>query len=133
MWAAERAAEGRRTMMKVSWLDVKLGVRMFAKFPGLSLVSVFGMAVAIAIAAGYFAMFGAMLDSKLPFDPEGRVVAVLTRTVSGSAAGDSMMSSVHDFEQWRDAVKSIADLSAFRDDSRNLITADASTSAEGKV
>ncbi|HVL68629.1 MAG TPA: permease prefix domain 1-containing protein, partial [Vicinamibacterales bacterium] len=35
--AAERAAEGRRTMLKMSWLDVKLGVRMFAKYPGLSL------------------------------------------------------------------------------------------------
>ena len=123
--AAERAAERRRTMVKLSWLDLKLGVRMFAKYPGLSLVSVFGMAVAIAIAAGYFAMFGPMLDSTLPFDPGGRMVVVLTRTPTGTAGGASTMSSsVHDFEQWRDALKSIADLSAFRDSSRNLITAD---------
>jgi len=123
MLAAERTAARRRRMVKVSWLDVKLGVRMFAKHPGLSLVSVFGMAVAIAIAAGYFAMFGAMLDSTLPFDPDGRVVAVLTKTLRGSAAGDTMLSSVHDFEHWRDRLKSVADLSAFRDQTRNLITA----------
>src|SRR6188472_865976 len=45
--AADRAAERRRTVARVSWLDVKLGLRMFVKYPGLSLVAVAGMAVAI--------------------------------------------------------------------------------------
>ena len=119
--AAAQAAEGRRTVLKMSWLDVKLGLRMLVKYPGLSLVSVIGMAVAITISAGYFALFGAMLDSTLPFDPEDRVVVVLTRSANGPG---NMNSSVHDFERWRDAVTSIADLSAFRDNGRNLITAD---------
>ena len=43
---AERAAEERRAFVKVSWLDVKLGLRMLAKYPGLSLVAVGGMAIA---------------------------------------------------------------------------------------
>ena len=119
--AAERAAEGRRTMLSVSWLDVKLGVRMFAKSPGLSLVSVIGMAIAMAIGAGYFAAFGAMLDSHLPFDPGGRVVVVRTRALAGQP-GLGAGASMHDFEQWRNELKSIADLGAFREDSRNLIT-----------
>src|SRR5687768_644043 len=51
--AAVRASEERRRFISVSWLDVKLGLRMFAKYPGLSLVAVAGMAVAIAIGAGY--------------------------------------------------------------------------------
>src|SRR5688572_13695044 len=42
--AADRAAEQRRIFVGVSWLDVKLGLRMFAKYPGLSLVAVAGMA-----------------------------------------------------------------------------------------
>lgn len=107
---------------KVSWLDVKLGLRMFAKYPGLSLVTVFGMSVAIAIGAGYFGAFGIMLDSRLPFDPEGRVVAVHTRTVSGPDVGNIDPASVHDFEQWRTSLTTIVDLGAFRNDSRNLIT-----------
>jgi putative ABC transport system permease protein len=110
-------------MVSVSWLDVKLGLRMFARYPGLSLVSVLGMAVAIAIGAGYFAAFGTMLDSHLPFDPEGRVVVIQTRTLAGQR-GTGASASVHDFEQWRGELKSIADLGAFRDDSRNLITED---------
>ena len=40
--------------MNVSWLDVKLGMRMVAKYPWLSGVSVIGMAVAIAIGAEFF-------------------------------------------------------------------------------
>ncbi|HVH55439.1 MAG TPA: ABC transporter permease [Vicinamibacterales bacterium] len=121
--AAERAAEGRRTMLRVSWLDVKLGLRMFARYPGLSLVTVVGMAVAIAIAAGYFAAFGTMLDSNLPFDKEGRVVVIRTRALAGQP-GLGAGASMHDFEEWQRELKSIGDLGAFREDSRNLITGD---------
>jgi len=118
---AQRATEERRTMLRVSWIDVKLGLRMFAKYPGLSLVSVIGMAVAIAIAAGYFAAGSTMLDSRLPFDPDSRVVIIRTRVLAGQP-GLGSGASMHDFEQWRSDVKSIADLGAFREDNRNLIT-----------
>jgi hypothetical protein len=50
--SAERRADERRIRLNVSWLDVKLGVRMLAKYPGLSVIAVLGMAVAIAIGAG---------------------------------------------------------------------------------
>src|SRR6476619_2845797 len=60
---AERAAEHRRTFVRVSWLDVKLGIRMLAKYPGLSAVAVIGLALAIAIGATYFAIIGAAMDS----------------------------------------------------------------------
>jgi len=121
--AAERAAESRRTMVRMSWLDVRLGLRMLAKYPGLSLVTVAGMAVAIAISAGYFAAFGTMLDSRLPFDQDGRVVVIQTRTRAGQP-GLGSGASVFDFEQWRSELKSVDDLGAFREDSRNLITED---------
>src|SRR5688572_11802584 len=42
---SERRVEQRRTFITVSWLDVKLGLRMFVKYPGLSLVAVAGMAI----------------------------------------------------------------------------------------
>src|SRR6188508_1608451 len=70
MLAADRASEARRTLWSISWLDVKLGLRMFINYPGLSLVSVIGMAVAIAIGAGYFTVLGTWLDATLPL-PEG--------------------------------------------------------------
>ncbi len=125
--AAERAAEDRRIFVSVSWLDVKLGIRMLAKYPGLSAVAVIGMALAIAIGAGYFALIRLALDSPLPVEGGDRVVAIQTRTVTGPDAGDRAGVSPHDFLQWRTGLKSITELGAFREDSRNLITADART------
>ena len=76
MLLAERAAEERRAFVKVSWLDVKLGLRMLAKYPGLSLVAVGGMAIAIAFGAGYFALVGSFLDSRVPIEGGDRVVMI---------------------------------------------------------
>ena len=113
--------------MPISWIDIKLGIRMLVKYPGLSLVAVVGMALAIAIGAGYFAAFGAMLDSTLPFEDGHRAVVVSNRMVSGPDAGDTGPVSPHDFVQWRSQLKSIEDVSAFRDDRRNLIAPDGRT------
>jgi putative ABC transport system permease protein len=110
--------------MRISWIDVKLGIRMLVKYPGLSLVSVTGMALAIAIGAGYFAAFGAMLDSRLPIDKGERAVVLRNRTVSGPNAGDIVAASPDDFVQWRGQLKSIEAIAAFRDDNRNLIAED---------
>src|SRR5687767_7193810 len=110
--------------MHISWIDIKLGLRMLVKYPGLTLVAVIGMALAIAIGAGYFATFAAMLDSTLPIEDGHRAVVVRNRMVSGPDAGDNAPASPHDFVQWRGQLKSIEDLGAFRDDRRNLIEPD---------
>ena len=115
MLAADRAAEERRTLWRISWLDVKLGLRMFFKFPGLSLVSVIGMAVAIAIGAGYFTVLGTWLDSSLPL-PEGeRIVSI--RKMGGGGASNA---SGTEFLRLRDELKTVRDLGTFRDQRRNL-------------
>jgi predicted permease len=120
--SAERRAEERRVRLNVSWLDVKLGVRMLAKYPGLSVVAVLGMAVAIAIGAGYFAAYSAILDPALPLDHGQRVVALRYRDVS--RPGPDAAVSVHDYIAWRDAMSTVRELGAFRTRHRNLITAD---------
>jgi hypothetical protein len=96
--------------VNVSWLDVKLGMRMVAKYPWLSGVSVIGMAVAIAIGAAYFSIIGVVLDSTLPLDDGDRVVAIETKTIAGPEAGHRDGVSPHDFVQWRSELKSITDL-----------------------
>jgi predicted permease len=126
--AADRAAQDRRTAVNVSWLDVKLGIRMLRKYPGLSAVAVIGMALAIAIGAGYFTVLGVFLDSTLPVDGGDRVMAIETRTVSGPDAGDRDGVTPYDFARFRAGLKSFTDLGAFRDDHRNVITADGRSS-----
>ena len=129
---AARAAEERRRLLKVSWLDVKLGLRMFVKYPGLSLVAVAGMSIAIAIGAGYFSIVSLFLDSDVPIEGGDRVVIIKNRPF----ADPELMrtgrlgqpgATGHDLIQWRGQVKSVAELSAFRDDTRNLITGDGAT------
>ena len=73
-------------MLRMSSLDVKLGMRMFAKHPGLSLVAVCGMAIAIAFGAGYFALVGNFVDSPVPIEGGDRLVMVRNHYVPGPEA-----------------------------------------------
>jgi predicted permease len=118
--SAERRTKERRMRLNVSWLDVKLGLRMLAKYPGLSLVSVIGMAVAIAIGAGYYAGYDAILDPAFPLDDGDRVVALRYRDVE--RPGPNAAVSAHDYVAWRAALRSVRDPGAFRSQRRNLIT-----------
>ncbi len=59
------------------WLDVKLGVRMLIRYPGLALIGGFGIAVAVAIAAGGFSIiYGTFLDPSLPLEEGDRIVSL---------------------------------------------------------
>src|SRR5687767_6323979 len=106
-------------MLQVSWLDVKLGLRMLRKYPALSVVSVIGMSVAIAIAAGYYGAIGAIIDPTLPLDEGDRIVSIQNADVR--QAGALMLQSTHDFVAWRNELRSVRDLSAFRTETRNVI------------
>ena len=103
----------------LSWLDIKLGLRMFTKYPGLSLTAVVGMSVAIAIGGGAFGFTTAMMDPTLPLDDGDRVVSL--QNADAREPGNPDRQSLHDFVRWRDGLRSVRDLSAFTSDRRNLI------------
>ena len=117
---AARASRGLHVFDQIhfSWLDVKLGLRMLRKYPALSLVSVIGMSVAIAIAAGYYGAIGALIDPSLPLDEGDRIVSLQNVNLK---PGDDPWEPAHDFVAWRSELKSIRDLAAFRTQSRNAI------------
>jgi predicted permease len=100
-------------------LDFILAWRMLLRYPGLSLVSVFGIAVGIAIAAGGFAIMSTMTNPIVPLDEGERVVSLINWDASTSNREQRM---VHDFGQWR-ALPSLLDLSITRTVQRNLIAA----------
>jgi predicted permease len=107
----------------VSWLDVKLGVRMLTKHPALSLVSGFGMTVAVAIGAVGFGVIRVVTASELPLDEGERVVTV--QNTGGTGGLDQFRSTpLHDLATWRKEVRSLAELGAYRVVTRNLVTPD---------
>ncbi|NIR43190.1 MAG: FtsX-like permease family protein [Gemmatimonadetes bacterium] len=116
-----RASRGLRLFdtIGMSWLDVKLGLRMLRKYPGLSLISVIGMSVAIAIGAGAFGVIDSMLDPTLPLPQGDRVISIQNSNVRNP--GNPNRQSLHDFVIWREELTSVKDLGAFMSDRRNLI------------
>jgi putative ABC transport system permease protein len=65
----------------------------------------------------------------VPLEAGDRLVMISTRTLpgpdeAGTATTGNVGPTAFDFRHWRDQVKSIAELSAFADDKRNLITDD---------
>jgi putative ABC transport system permease protein len=103
----------------ISLLDLKLGLRMLVKHPGLTLVGGIGMAVAIAMSVGMFAFLRAHTYPELPLQEGGRIVALENRDVE---VNNEERQSLHDFLAWREQMRSVEDLAAFRTIQRNLIT-----------
>ncbi|MGZ8378197.1 MAG: ABC transporter permease, partial [Gemmatirosa sp.] len=123
---AERYKEELRDGRGPVWpgglsLDLTLGVRMLAKYPGLTLVGGLAFAFAIWVAAGAFEFAGQVLFPRLPLPDADRVVA-LERW--DAAAGRAQPQALHDLAAWRAELKSVAELGAYRLAQRNLITAD---------
>jgi putative ABC transport system permease protein len=101
------------------WLDVKLGVRMLIKYPGLALVGGFGIAVAVAIAAGGFSViYGTFLVSSLPLEEGDRIVSM---EIWDSVASKPERRILHDYHVWREELKSVPEIGAFRTVTPNLI------------
>jgi hypothetical protein len=59
----------------ISWLDVKLGIRMLGKYPGLSLAGAFAIAIVVAVGTAA-AAFDAVVNGSLPFEDGDRIVAI---------------------------------------------------------
>ncbi len=120
--------EGHKEEMRdgrtLSWLsglslDLKLGARMLVKYPGLTLVGVAGMAVAVAVGTVSFGIIYTLLGTTLPLDEGDRVVAIHNLDPrTGGVPGTHL----HDLAAWRESVRAVEDLGAYRMVDRNLVT-----------
>ncbi|HZF67283.1 MAG TPA: ABC transporter permease, partial [Gemmatirosa sp.] len=102
-----------------SGLDLKLGVRLLARSPGLALVGGLGMAVAIALGAGAYAAVTAYLYPELPLPQGDRVVAIAKFDPMREYEDERLL---HDFLVWRRELRTVVDVGAFRTIQRNLGT-----------
>jgi putative ABC transport system permease protein len=100
-----------------SWVDVRLAGRILVRYPGLSLVSVFGMAVGIGVSAGAFTIVHALLTPTLPLADGDRVVAIVNLDLATTNSESRVM---HDYAAWR-GLTSLEDVGAAITVGRNLI------------
>ncbi|MGI9181348.1 MAG: ABC transporter permease [Longimicrobiaceae bacterium] len=103
----------------ISWLDVKLGVRMLIKHRGLTLIGGFAIAVAIAVGAIAFEAISEVLDPAVPLQEGERLVSLQYAT---DTPGNPERRVLHDFVAWREELVSVEHLGAFRTVEHNLVS-----------
>ena len=110
--------QGGAMRIGMSWLDVKLGVRMLLKYPGLTIAGGLALAIAIGIGAAWYDLMGDVMRPKLPLPDGDRIVEVEMRD---SVNIQDERRVLHDFVGWRRDVRTIEELGAYRTLERNLI------------
>jgi len=101
-------------------LDLKLGGRMLVKYPGLTIVGGLAMAFAICVGTVIFEVVTLFVHPTLPLPAGERIVQIRNWDV---AANRPEPRALHDFLVWRGALRSVTELGAWRDVTRNLIVA----------
>jgi putative ABC transport system permease protein len=116
------------TLPVFSWLDLKIGLRMLVRYPGLTVVGTVSMAVAIALGSAYFEAVNKFKNPRLPIRDADRVVSI--RNWSAKEF-EPEARSLHDFAIWRDQLKTVDHLGAAIVFVRNVTTADGDGAARG--
>jgi putative ABC transport system permease protein len=106
---------------RISLLDLRLGARMLARYPGLTLVGGMAMAMGIAIGLVVFTFVAAHLFPTIPLDEGDRIVTV---RLMDADAGVAEHRVTLDVSRWREQLTTVQGLGAGRPVPQNLITSD---------
>ena len=101
----------------LSALDLKLGWRALIKYPVLNLVAGVAIAFGIACAALVFEGVTQVLHPRLPLPDGDRVVGIRLWNATASRVEER---SLYYYASWRNELRSIAELGAFRESINNL-------------
>ena len=118
-----RAARGLRTTddLRFSWLDFKLGFRMLAKYPILTIVAGFAMAFAVWVGVGAFEFLNQVVNPRVPLPGGDRLIAI--RNWDLKSNGDEPR-ALHDYGEWKRQLRTVEEFGAWRDVDRNLVLGD---------
>ena len=96
--------------------DLRYAFRQLFKSRGFTFVAVVTLALGIGANTAVFSVVDAVLLRSLPYSNAGRLIDLFTTT----PAGDRDAASVPEFEELRDQMRSVEDLTAFQSQSVNL-------------
>lgn len=111
----------RLPRLSMSWLDLKLALRMLVRYPVLTVIGTVSLAAAIALGASAFAFISLFLWPRMPLPDGDQIVLVSHRDV---AANQSESRVTADYLRWRNGTSTLTDVAAGRGVSRNLVMAD---------
>jgi predicted permease len=120
----EKYRGAARDALRFTWArglstDMKLGVRMLMKYPGLTAVALFALSLAIGAGAAYLEFVNDLLHGKLPFRDADRIVGIINWD---QQAGVPENRSTFDFVAWKGNVAALDEIGAYRNFTRNLVT-----------
>ena len=107
----------RIAQFRFSWLDFKVGFRMLARYPGLTIVGTVAIAVAIALGTLYFEAVNKWQHPQLPVRDAHRVLSIRNWDVDKFAPEGRLL---HEFSIWREQVRTVDNLGAAITFVRNL-------------
>jgi putative ABC transport system permease protein len=110
--AKEHQRDARSFRRLAGWpMDLRLGVRMLVKSPGLTVTAVIAMAVAFGAGATYLQFVNGMLRPALAFPGGDRLVGIVTRDLERNAFEKR---GLHDFRAWREQLELIEYVGAWQ-------------------
>jgi predicted permease len=114
-------ARMRSMTFPFSWIDVRLAFRMLVKYPALTVVALFALAIGVPV--GLAPMhFVEVIEGQLPEDPDGRIQMLRYGNAPTTAS---------DLFRWRTALTSFEQVGALRQSGYNVESADLVTTVSG--
>jgi putative ABC transport system permease protein len=104
----------------MNWLDLKLGGRMLVRYPGLTIVGGLAMAFAIGVGIVIVQVVSLFTNPTLPIAQGARLVEIRSIDVAENVQEEQVL---HDLLEWQQSLRSLTDVGAWRDSSRNLVVA----------
>lgn len=123
--ASVAASRLRPSGIRASWLDVKLGTRMLIKYPALTLVAVFALAIGVPVGLAPMQMADA-IEAPLPGDADARI-----RHLRYWSLDRHDPTTMEDVVRWRESLTSFSAIGASRQGAYNLEIDNAPLSVPG--
>jgi putative ABC transport system permease protein len=112
-----RGAPVDRPLLAGASIDMKLGLRMLVKYPGVSIIGTLGMALAIALGVFGFRVVDLMFGWSLSLPDGDRIVTIASVDPSTGRRDRRIIQEVH---LWRHELRSIRDVGAYRTMQRDV-------------
>ena len=120
--AKEHQRDARGFRVLAGWpMDLKLGARMLAKSPGLTVIAVIALAVAFTAGATYLEFVNGMVRPDLSFPGGDRLVGIASRDIERNRPEQRILA---DFDIWRDQLRLVQQVGASHDLEGDLTTDD---------